>query len=181
VGISDAIPTICRTRITPATTSGSLSSTNSTATTSPLRWSRRLSRLANIANGLHRERRSRWRMPQNVALRGRLICSHCRDDEDLKCSHAHKSVMLVTYDNTIWCFSHQFSFASDPRCLRAVFSLGVDMFLNPSLHRSLNRMRSDFSGSAVRGLACGFGGNFQNAELSKAFISSDEYRHRFGP
>jgi Calx-beta domain/FG-GAP-like repeat/Carboxypeptidase regulatory-like domain/Domain of unknown function (DUF4214) len=26
-----------------------------------------------------------------------------------------------------------------------------------------------------------FGGNFQNAEMVKAFISSDEYRHRFGP
>jgi len=26
-----------------------------------------------------------------------------------------------------------------------------------------------------------FGGNFQNAEMVKAFIASDEYRHRFGP
>jgi hypothetical protein len=26
-----------------------------------------------------------------------------------------------------------------------------------------------------------FNGNFQNAEMVKAFISSDEYRHRFGP
>src|SRR2546421_3280259 len=26
-----------------------------------------------------------------------------------------------------------------------------------------------------------FGGNFQNAEMVKAFITSDEYRHRFGP
>jgi hypothetical protein len=26
-----------------------------------------------------------------------------------------------------------------------------------------------------------FGGNFQNAEMVKAFISADEYRHRFGP
>ena len=26
-----------------------------------------------------------------------------------------------------------------------------------------------------------FGGNFQNAEMVKAFINSDEYRHRFGP
>jgi CSLREA domain-containing protein len=26
-----------------------------------------------------------------------------------------------------------------------------------------------------------FGGNFQNAEMVKAFISSEEYRHRFGP
>jgi hypothetical protein len=26
-----------------------------------------------------------------------------------------------------------------------------------------------------------FGGNFVNAEMVKAFIQSDEYRHRFGP
>ena len=26
-----------------------------------------------------------------------------------------------------------------------------------------------------------FGGSFQNAEMVKAFISADEYRHRFGP
>ena len=26
-----------------------------------------------------------------------------------------------------------------------------------------------------------FGGNYVNAEMVKAFISSDEYRHRFGP
>jgi len=26
-----------------------------------------------------------------------------------------------------------------------------------------------------------FNGNFQNAEMVKAFINSDEYRHRFGP
>ena len=26
-----------------------------------------------------------------------------------------------------------------------------------------------------------FGGNFANAEMVKAFITSDEYRHRFGP
>jgi hypothetical protein len=26
-----------------------------------------------------------------------------------------------------------------------------------------------------------FGGNYINAEMVKAFISSDEYRHRFGP
>jgi hypothetical protein len=26
-----------------------------------------------------------------------------------------------------------------------------------------------------------FGGNYVNAEMVKAFIQSDEYRHRFGP
>ena len=26
-----------------------------------------------------------------------------------------------------------------------------------------------------------FGGNYVNAEMVKAFITSDEYRHRFGP
>ena len=40
----------------------------------------------------------------------------------------------------------------------------------------------DFSGyNFWLGKLNSFGGNFVNAEMVKAFILSDEYRHRFGP